>query len=58
MHSIKLNKEALNTKDFQEDSDGTFFLDFSYTGGNIYFISHTSVLNKTCFTLDAYYVTF
>ena len=58
IRTIKLNNEALNTADFQEDSDGSFFLDFSYSGGQIYFISHTSVFNKTCFTLDTYYVAF
>lgn len=59
--TIKLNNEALDTSDpesFLEDSDGTFYHEILFEGGNIYFINRSSVINKTFLTLDSYYVSF
>ena len=62
--TIKLNGTALkydadpDKSDIQEESAGEFFHEFAFEGGKIYFINRTSVIDKSYFTLDTFYVQF
>ena len=56
--TISINGTALTAEDFLEDSDGSFFHEFIFEGGKIYFIKRSNVTTKTFYTLDNFYVNF
>ena len=62
--TIKLNGKELkynaniDESDFQEDSDGSYFHEFMFEGGKIYFVKRANVATKTYYTLDSFYVNF
>ena len=62
--TIKLNGTALkydsdpDKSDFQEESAGEFFHEFTFEGGKIYYINRTNVIDKNYFTLDSFFVRF
>ena len=62
--SITLNGTALKydsnleNSDFQEESAGEFFHEFSFESGKIYYINRTNTINKSFFTLDSFFVGF